>query len=134
MAAIAVAREIGVERKQIEDGLAALKSVEGRVSSVDEGQNFNVLVDFASTPDAFENIFSTVRPIVKGKLVAVFGSAGRRDESKRPVQGEIAGKYADEVILTEEDDRDIDGNQILNEIAVGVEKRVKFSIRITLKY
>jgi len=125
MAAIAVAREIGVEKKQIEDGLAALKSVEGRVSSVDEGQNFNVLVDFASTPDAFENIFSTVRPIVKGKLVAVFGSAGRRDESKRPVQGEIAGKYADEVILTEEDDRDIDGNQILNEIAVGVEKTGK---------
>lgn len=125
LAAIAVAREIGLDKQQIENGLKALEYVEGRVSNVDEGQNFNVFVDFASTPDAYTNIFNTVRPIVKGKLIAVFGSAGRRDESKRAVQGEIAGNFADEIIITEEDDRDIDGNEIMNQIAEGVERTGK---------
>jgi len=125
LAAIAVAREIGLDKQQIENGLKALEYVEGRVSNVDEGQSFNVFVDFASTPDAYTNIFNTVRPIVKGKLIAVFGSAGRRDESKRAVQGEIAGKFSDIVVITEEDDRDIDGNEIMNQIAEGVERKGK---------
>jgi UDP-N-acetylmuramoyl-L-alanyl-D-glutamate--2,6-diaminopimelate ligase len=125
LAAVAVGREIGLTKDQIEDGIEALKDVEGRMTVIDEGQPYKVIVDFASTPDAFEQFFNSVRPTVKGKLIAVFGSAGRRDESKRPVQGEIAGKYSDEVILTEEDDRDIDGNQILNEIADGAIKSGK---------
>lgn len=119
LAAVAVGIELGLTKGQIERGIAALKDVEGRMTFVDEGQKFNVIIDFASTPDAFEKIFSSVRPIVKGNLIAVFGSAGRRDEAKRAVQGEIAGKYCDTVILTEEDDRDIDGNEILNQIADG---------------
>jgi UDP-N-acetylmuramoyl-L-alanyl-D-glutamate--2,6-diaminopimelate ligase len=125
LAAIAVGREIGLSKDQIEQGIAALTEVEGRMTVVDEGQKFNVLVDFASTPDAFEKLFASVRPAVKGKLIAVFGSAGRRDESKRAIQGEIAGKYSDEVILTEEDDRDVDGNQILDQIAAGAKKSGK---------
>ena len=125
LAAVAVGREIGLSKEQIEKGIAATKSVEGRVSSIKQGQKFNVLVDFASTPDAFERIFNTIRPVVKGKLIAVFGSAGRRDEVKRALQGKIAGKYADEIIITEEDDRDVDGNEIMNQIAEGVEKSGK---------
>jgi len=66
-----------------------------------------------------------VRKSTKGKLVAVFGSAGRRDEAKRGIQGKIAGKYCDEVVLTEEDDRDIDGNKILDQIAKGAEQSGK---------
>jgi UDP-N-acetylmuramoyl-L-alanyl-D-glutamate--2,6-diaminopimelate ligase len=58
-------------------------------------------------------------------LIVMFGSAGRRDEAKRPIQGELAGKYADEVVITEEDDRDIDGIQIMDEIAAGAEKAGK---------
>jgi UDP-N-acetylmuramoyl-L-alanyl-D-glutamate--2,6-diaminopimelate ligase len=119
LAAVAVGIELGLTKGQIERGIAALKDVEGRMTFVDEGQKFNVIIDFASTPDAFEKIFSSVRPIIKGNLIAVFGSAGRRDEAKRSVQGEIAGKYCDTVILTEEDDRDVDGNEILNQIADG---------------
>ena len=92
---------------------------------IDEGQPFKVIIDFASTPDAFENFFSSVRPLTKGKLIAVFGSAGQRDKKKRPVQGRIAAKNADIVILTEEDDRDVDGTSILNEIAAGATKAGK---------
>ena len=125
LAAIAVGRKVGLSIAQIEKGLEALKGVEGRMTVVDEGQKFKVIVDFASTPDAFNMLFESVRPATKGKLIAVFGSAGRRDEDKRATQGEIAGRYSDEVILTEEDDRDIDGNLILKQIAVGAEKAGK---------
>jgi UDP-N-acetylmuramoyl-L-alanyl-D-glutamate--2,6-diaminopimelate ligase len=125
LAAIAVGREVGLTKEQIENGIAALDGVEGRMSVVDEGQKFKVIVDFASTSDAFEQLFSSVRPAVKGKLISVFGSAGQRDESKRSVQGEIAGRYSDEVVLTEEDDRDVDGNKILNQIAEGAKRSGK---------
>jgi len=125
LAAIAVGRKLGLSKTQIEKGIAALKGVEGRMNVIDEGQKFQVIVDFASTPDAFERFFESVRPLTKGKLITVFGSAGRRDESKRAVQGRIAGQNSDVVILTEEDDRDIDGNEILNEIAVGAKSAGK---------
>ena len=119
LAAVAVGLQLGLTQKQIEDGIASLDSVEGRMNIINEGQKFKVLIDFASTPDAFERFFNTIRPSVKGKLIAVFGSAGRRDESKRAIQGQIAGKYADEVVLTEEDDRDVNGKEILDQIAEG---------------
>lgn len=125
LAAIAVGRKIGLKAKQIESGISALKYVEGRVTSIDEGQKFKVIVDFASTPDAFTRFFTTIRPLVKGKLIAVFGSAGRRDEEKRAIQGEIASKYADEIVITEEDDRDVDGRKIMDEIAEGVVRHDK---------
>jgi len=125
LAAIAVARKLGLSKAEIEHGVAALDSVEGRMNAIHEGQVFKVVVDFASTPDGFEKFFTSMRPLTKGKLIAVFGSAGRRDEHKRPVQGEIAGKYADVVVLTEEDDRDVDGNEILEEIAIGARKAGK---------
>lgn len=119
LAAIAVGRKLGLNKRQIEDGIAALDSVEGRMNTVKAGQKFKVIVDFASTPDGFEKFFESVRPLVKGKLIAVFGSAGKRDETKRAKQGLIAGKYADALVLTEEDDRDEDGNVILQQIAEG---------------
>ena len=125
LAAVATGIKLGLSKDKIEQGIASLDGVEGRMNVINEGQKFKAVVDFASTPDAFERVFSAIRPTVKGKLIAVFGSAGRRDESKREIQGEIAGKYADEVILTEEDDRDIDGDGILKEIAVGARKAGK---------
>ena len=127
LAAIAVGRQLGLSTTQIEKGIAALTAVEGRINVIDEGQTFKVIVDFASTPDAFTNFFESIRPLTKGKLIAVFGSAGRRDEAKRSVQGKIAGKYADTIVITEEDNRDVDGEHIMQEIASGVKKVKKFS-------
>jgi UDP-N-acetylmuramoyl-L-alanyl-D-glutamate--2,6-diaminopimelate ligase len=125
LAVVGVGVALGMDAKQIEQGIAALESVEGRMTSIDEGQPFSVIVDYAHTPDSFEKLFKDIRPVVKGKLIVMFGSAGRRDEAKRPIQGELAGKYADEVVITEEDDRDIDGVQIMDEIAAGAEKAGK---------
>ncbi|HEU5005075.1 MAG TPA: UDP-N-acetylmuramoyl-L-alanyl-D-glutamate--2,6-diaminopimelate ligase [Candidatus Saccharimonadales bacterium] len=122
LAALGVGRTLGLSVEQIEQGIAALKSVEGRMVTVDEGQDFEVIVDYAHTPDSFEKLFKDIKPLVKGKLIVMFGSAGRRDEKKRAVQGELAGKYADIVFVTEEDDRDMDGLAIMEEIAAGAEK------------
>lgn len=125
LAAIGVARAAGLGKEQIERSIASLERVEGRMNSVDEGQDFAVIVDYACTPDSFEQVFAAVKPIAKGRIITVFGSAGRRDELKRAIQGEIAGKNSDIVILTEEDDRDQDGQKILEDIAAGVEKAGK---------
>ncbi len=125
LAAVAVGRTLGLTKTQIEHGLASLEGVEGRMTRVDEGQDFDVIVDYAHTPDSFEKLLEDIKPMVKGKLLVMFGSAGRRDETKRFVQGEIAGTYADEVIITEEDDRDMDGIEIMDQIAAGAEKSDK---------
>jgi UDP-N-acetylmuramoyl-L-alanyl-D-glutamate--2,6-diaminopimelate ligase len=125
LAVVALGRVVGLGKAEIEQGIAALEGVEGRMTRVDEGQDFDVIVDFAHTPDSFEKLFKDLKPVVKGKLIVMFGSAGRRDEAKRAVQGKLAGEYADEVIVTEEDDRDIDGVEIMNQIAEGAESAGK---------
>ncbi len=125
LAAIAVGHILGLSKAQIEQGIAALAGVEGRMTTIDEGQPFQVIVDFAHTPDSFEKLFKDLKPVVKGKLICLFGSPGRRDEGKRSVQGELAGQYCDEVVITEEDDRDIDGVEIMNQIAGAAEKAGK---------
>ncbi|MBP7821265.1 UDP-N-acetylmuramoyl-L-alanyl-D-glutamate--2,6-diaminopimelate ligase [Candidatus Saccharibacteria bacterium] len=125
LAVVAVGRELGLTKKLIEQGIGMLTGVEGRMTKVDKGQNFDVIIDFAHTPDSFEKLFKDLKPVIKGKLIVLFGSAGRRDEAKRVIQGKLAGKYADVVVLTEEDDRDIDGNAILDQIASGAEEAGK---------
>ena len=122
LATAAVGRAIGLTKQQIEDGIASLKNVEGRMTHIDEGQDFTVIVDYAHTPESFEKVFKETRPLTKGRLIVVFGSAGRRDEAKRAMQGEVAGRDCDVVFVAEEDDRDIDGQEILNQIAAGAEK------------
>ena len=126
LAAVGVGLALKMGPGQIELGIAALEAVEGRMTAIEAGQPFSVIVDYAHTPDSFEKLFKDLKPVVKGKLIVMFGSAGgQRDKAKRPVQGELAGKYADEVILTEEDDRDTLGEEILNQIAEGAEKAGK---------
>jgi len=89
---------------------------------VDSGQPFTVLVDYAHTPGAFEKLFGIVRPLAEGRLIAVFGSAGERDREKRPIQGEIAARFCDLLVLTDEDPRLEDREAIIAEIAAGVER------------
>lgn len=125
LAVVSLGHKLGLQKTVIERGISTLSGVEGRMDTIDEGQEFSVIIDFAHTPDSFERLLSDLRKSTKGKLVVMFGSAGRRDEAKRWTQGEIAGKYADEVVLTEEDDRDIDGNLILTQIAEGAERSGK---------
>jgi UDP-N-acetylmuramoyl-L-alanyl-D-glutamate--2,6-diaminopimelate ligase len=125
LAVVAASRILGLTRSEIETGVASLSQVEGRMTRVDMGQDFAVIVDYAHTPESFDKLFAEVRPLTDKKLICVFGSAGRRDEAKRAAQGKIAGKWCDIVIATEEDDRDIDKEEILRQIVGGAEESGK---------
>lgn len=125
LAAVCVGHAVGLTVEQVEQGIAALESVEGRMTTIDEGQDFSVIVDYAHSPDSFEKLFSDIKPTVKGKLIVLFGSLGGGDKGKRPLQGELAGKFADEVIVCEEDDRQEDPQQILEDIVAGAVKAGK---------
>lgn len=95
LATVGVGHVLGLTKEEIEKGIAAPKRVEGRMDPINEGQDFDVIVDFAYTPDSFEKLFKDLKPVVKGKLIVMFGSAGRRDETKRTIQGKLAGEYAE---------------------------------------
>ena len=126
LTAVIVGIVYGLTNEQIEKGIYALDYVEGRMNRIDEGQNFEVVMDFAHTPDSFEKLLPDMKKNAKGKLIVLFGSAGgRRDPSKRRPMGEIAGKHADIVILTEEDDRETPGEEILDMIGKGAQNSGK---------
>ena len=126
LACVAVGRRLGLSDKQIANGIYALTEVEGRMVKIDCGQKFAAIMDYAHTPDAFEKLLPDMKKATEGRLIVMFGSAGgRRDPSKREPMGKIAGKYADVVVLTEEDDRDTPGEEILEMIAVGARKSGK---------
>lgn len=124
LAALAVGKKIGLTNQAISDGIAALTSVEGRMNRLDLGQNFDVIVDYAHTPDALEKVFTSVKDH-PGKIISVHGGAGRRDESTRALRGEILGKYSDTVIITEDDSRDEDPATIAAQFIEGIKKTNK---------
>ena len=126
LACVAVGKRLGLTEEEIKDGIFALKEVEGRMVTIDEGQDFTAIMDYAHTPDSFEKLLPDMKKATEGRLIVMFGSAGgRRDPSKRKPMGEIAGKYADIVVLTEEDDRDTPGEKILEQIAEGAREKGK---------
>ncbi|MCQ2569210.1 MAG: UDP-N-acetylmuramyl-tripeptide synthetase [Candidatus Saccharibacteria bacterium] len=126
LACVAVGKRLGLTDDEIADGIYALTEVEGRMVKIDDGQSFTAIMDYAHTPDAFEKLLPDMKKATTGRLIVMFGSAGgRRDPSKRKPMGEIAGKYADIVVLTEEDDRDTPSMEILNMIAEGAKEQGK---------
>jgi UDP-N-acetylmuramoyl-L-alanyl-D-glutamate--2,6-diaminopimelate ligase len=105
--------------------LPRLRPVKGRMTAVDLGQAFEVIVDYAHTPSSFQTIFPPLRARVKGKMICVFGSGGERDVEKRPRQGRIAADWCDVVILADEDPRGEEPMALLEEIAAGCPELVR---------
>lgn len=110
-----------VELPKIAKGIEALESVPGRLEVVDEGQSFSVVVDYAHTPDALQNLLETLKALTKNRLILVFGATGDRDKAKRPIMGEIAAKMADRVVLTDDESYSEDPAVIRAEVRKGVE-------------
>jgi UDP-N-acetylmuramoyl-L-alanyl-D-glutamate--2,6-diaminopimelate ligase len=121
LAAIATASSLGLSETKIRQAIKSFKGIEGRMEIIDEGQDFKVFVDFAHTPNALEQVLKTLKMQLseKGKLITVFGAAGLRDVEKRPKMGRIASRIADLVILTAEDPRTEDVDEIIDQIAKG---------------
>ncbi|TFG83098.1 MAG: UDP-N-acetylmuramoyl-L-alanyl-D-glutamate--2,6-diaminopimelate ligase, partial [Erysipelotrichales bacterium] len=122
LAVIAACHESGMKIEDILTYVQHIDLVEGRMERIEEGQKFNCIVDYAHTPDGFEKIFKFASDITpKGKhILAVFGAAGKRDTKKRPILGEIADRYCDMIILTEEDPRGEVPHVIAEQIAKGI--------------
>jgi len=100
-----------------------LHSVKGRLNSVPTRGEFSIVVDYAHTPGSFEKVLPTIKEIITGRLIVVFGSAGERDIVKRPIQGEIADKFADIIVLTDEDPRLEDSIKIIDDIKAGIKNK-----------
>lgn len=129
LAAVATCMALGIKDEIIKKAIKSFHMPIGRVDYVYK-KDFSVMIDFAHTPNAFEKILSTVRPITKGKIIHVFGSAGERDVLKRPFLGEISSQYCDILILTAEDPRSENVDKIIAEIEVGIKREQAEVIRI----
>jgi UDP-N-acetylmuramoyl-L-alanyl-D-glutamate--2,6-diaminopimelate ligase len=119
LAATAAGLAAGATLAQCRDALARATPVRGRMDRIDVGQPFSVIVDYAHTPESLEKVLALLRPLTAGKLIAVFGSAGERDRTKRPKLAAVAAKYADHFVITQEDPRLEDPAAILAEIEAG---------------
>ena len=122
LAAIAAASCLGIQKSVIRKAIREFSGVPGRMEYV-LTKPFTVIIDFAHTPNAIKNVLKFVREQTKRRLIHVFGSAGLRDHSKRPLMGNASSEYADIIVLTEEDYRTEDVNGIIDEIASGIDKK-----------
>jgi UDP-N-acetylmuramoyl-L-alanyl-D-glutamate--2,6-diaminopimelate ligase len=119
LAVLALARAEGIDLTLAADAIGNLAGVPGRMERVDEGQPFQVVVDYAHTADSLAKVLRELRPLTRGRLIAVFGSAGERDRVKRPDMGRVAAELADITVITDEDPRLEDPRAINEEIAAG---------------
>jgi UDP-N-acetylmuramoyl-L-alanyl-D-glutamate--2,6-diaminopimelate ligase len=119
LGAVAAARLLGIERAAVVRGLESVRGVPGRFESIDEGQPFDVIVDYAHKPLALETVLRTARELASGRVVCVFGCGGDRDREKRPQMGRIASELADVVIVTNDNPRSEEPQAIIDAIVAG---------------
>jgi UDP-N-acetylmuramoyl-L-alanyl-D-glutamate--2,6-diaminopimelate ligase len=119
LGALAAARLLGIDHAAVAQGLEAVRGVPGRFESVDEGQPFEVIVDYSHTPDSLENALRAARGLAAGRVLCVFGCGGDRDREKRPLMGRIAAELADVAILTTDNPRSEDPFAIIDEVLAG---------------
>jgi UDP-N-acetylmuramoyl-L-alanyl-D-glutamate--2,6-diaminopimelate ligase len=123
LAAIGTAQALGIPNEIIEAGIRNLESVAGRFQRIDLGQPFFVVVDYAHTDDALENLIRTARELnPKGHVITLFGCGGEKDRTKRPVMGEVTGRLSDLTILSSDNPRSEDPLKIISDIIVGLQK------------
>lgn len=120
IAAAGIGLIIGADPEVICRALESVSSVPGRAEVLDTNTEYKVVLDYSHSPDALDNILSAIREFIRGKLIVVFGCGGDRDQGKRPVMGAIAGRLADFSILTSDNPRQEDPNDILDAIEQGI--------------
>jgi UDP-N-acetylmuramoyl-L-alanyl-D-glutamate--2,6-diaminopimelate ligase len=120
LAALAVAYALGLDLEQASKALASADQVPGRFQSIDEGQPFAVIVDYAHTPDSMENVLAAARRLTQGRLISVFGAGGDRDREKRPLMGRAGAELSDVAVVTSDNPRSEDPAAIIDQIQAGI--------------
>ena len=121
LAAISVATELGANADQIKEAMENIK-VPGRSELVDNKKDLTIMIDYAHSPESLESILTALKAYARGRLICVFGCGGDRDATKRPIMGEISGKVADFTIITSDNPRTEDPNEIIKSIETGMKK------------
>ena len=120
LAALGAGLVLGLPLERMAAALSRAKGVKGRLEVVDVPAEFTVLIDYAHTPDALENVLTTLRSFTKGRLICLFGCGGDRDKTKRAPMGGLAAALSDVVVLTSDNPRSEDPNAILRDILAGM--------------
>lgn len=121
-AAASICYVLGVSMSDIKNGIASLEGIPGRFERATKDETYEVIVDYAHTPDALEKLLEATRNITKKRIILVFGACGDRDTLKRPIMGKIAAKLADEIILTDEESYNENPDKIRRDIYAGIEE------------
>ena len=121
LAAICVAKKIGIPSEKVIEALAEIK-VPGRSEMVDNAKEIPIMIDYAHSPESLQNILSAAKSYTRGKVISVFGCGGDRDKGKRPQMGEISGRIADFTFITTDNPRTEDPDEIVKEIEEGIKK------------
>ena len=134
LCAIGCAIKAGLNIEEAIKGIESFKSVPGRFEAVDTGDTgVSVIVDYAHTPDGLENILTSINSFKKGKLISVFGCGGNRDAVKRPIMGEIAGRLSDYMVITSDNPRFEEPEEIIDQIEKGLENPCEY-VRIADRF
>lgn len=110
--------------------LEEFEGTKGRAEKIDEGQDFQVIIDYAVTPAALKTLYTSLREITDGKLISVFGATGDRDKEKRPEMGRVASELTDIVLLTDDETYTEDSRQIIDQVYAGVPEKLKSKVEI----
>ena len=134
LAAASAARALGVGEAEIRQGIEAVERIPGRFESVDEGQPFTVLVDYAHTPGALRTALRSARDLAGGRVVCVFGAGGDRDRAKRPLMGKVVAELADVAVVTSDNPRSEDPGAIAAEVVDGLALEVELDRRLAIEH
>ncbi|MCK5578389.1 MAG: UDP-N-acetylmuramoyl-L-alanyl-D-glutamate--2,6-diaminopimelate ligase [Planctomycetes bacterium] len=126
LAAAAGAVSLGIKPEMIGRGIEAVSGVRGRLELIPNDRDFQVMVDFAHTAGALENVLTVLKKLVSGRLIVVFGAGGDRDKGKRPIMGETAARHADVVVLTSDNPRSEDPKKIIEDIKKGLPEKCRY--------
>ena len=123
LAAASVGLAEKIKLSVIKKALESMQNIPGRLEKINEGQDFEVIVDYAHSPDSLKSVYKTVKPYIKNKLIAVLGGTGDRDKTYRAKGGALADEYADIVIITNEDPYSEDPEKIIDQVLAGVKNK-----------
>ena len=120
---MSVGLALGLSLTDCSDAMSSAKGVKGRLEIVPTGRDFSVVIDYSHKPDALEKVLKTLKPVTRGRLIALFGCGGDRDKLKRPIMGRIAADNADLVVVTSDNPRTEDPDEIIREIVAGMKDK-----------